>query len=168
MQLDAGAARDEAIGQGRGDAAQKKRFFAVLPPAADDVVALGEFFENAPDIARVILQVGIDGHHDLAPRRVEAGRHRRRLPEIAPKVNDMPAPVARLHRVQAFIAAVMAAVIDSDDFVIALDLLQRGGQFLMQALYIALFVVDGDDDGQRQFWTCYRFRRDAHTQAPRA
>ena len=109
----------------RRDAPKEQRLLAVLAPAADDIVTLVEFAQDSFDILRVILQVGVNRDDNLAPRRVEAGRHRRRLAEIAAKMYDMPAAVARLHGVEQVKAAVLAAVIDGDDLVVAPDFFQR-------------------------------------------
>ena len=39
---------------------------AVLPPARNDVVALGDLVQQFRDVGGIVLQVGVDGDDDIA------------------------------------------------------------------------------------------------------
>jgi len=49
-------------------------FPAVLPPAADQVVALFDLVQEKSYVVGVVLQVGVDGYDDLAAGEIESRR----------------------------------------------------------------------------------------------
>ena len=57
-------------------------------PAGDEVEALVELGEELRDLGRVVLEVGVDRHDDVAARLEEARLQRGRLPEVAAEVDD--------------------------------------------------------------------------------
>ena len=61
-------------------------------PAADHIVALIKFGEEARNLGRVVLKITVQGEDLFAPRRLKSGREGRRLAEIAPKA-DRPQPM---------------------------------------------------------------------------
>ena len=63
----------QPIGAARGDAAHPQVVEPALAPAADDVVALGQFLQELRDIFGIVLQVAIHGDDVLALGMVEAG-----------------------------------------------------------------------------------------------
>ena len=65
-----------------------------LLPAADHVEALGQGRQEARDLVRVVLQVGVEGEDDLAAGGAEAGRQRGRLAEVAAEADAVDARVA--------------------------------------------------------------------------
>ena len=71
----------------RENDAPQERVVAPGLPAGDEVEALVELREELRDLGRVVLQVGVDRHDDLAARLEEAGLERRGLPEVAAQVD---------------------------------------------------------------------------------
>src|SRR5215475_8017389 len=59
-----------------GDAPQPEIVDALFAPAADDVVTLGDFFEENRNIGGIMLQVAIHGDDELAARVIETGGER--------------------------------------------------------------------------------------------
>src|SRR5262249_14299113 len=62
---------------------------ADLLPAADHVEAAVQGGEEAGDLLRVVLQVGVEGEDDVAAGGPEAGRERGGLAEVAPEADAL-------------------------------------------------------------------------------
>ena len=61
-------AADQPVGDARRQLAGERRVLAVLAPAGDDVVALLELVEQARDVGRIVLEVGVHRDDDVAAR----------------------------------------------------------------------------------------------------
>ena len=93
VQLDAGQPADQPV-----EHARRKHFVpGVVPhllPAADHVELVGHGRQKTGDFARVVLQVGVERHDQLAAGRMEAGAQRRGLAEIAAEPQTADARIA--------------------------------------------------------------------------
>ena len=129
-----------------------------------------QLFQQARDVARVILQVRVDGDDDLARSLFEAGAECGRLAMVAAKSQNRPARVALMHDAQGFEAAVAAAIIDHDDFAVTVQRIEHVPQLPVQRGDGLCFVVQRNDDGERrsgQDTTSTRGIRRSHNQPTR-
>src|SRR5205814_213354 len=115
-------------------------------PTGDEVEALVELGEEARDLGRVVLQVAVDRHDDVAARVREPGHQRRRLAEVAAHPHDAYRIRARVQPGERRPGAVGRAVVDEDRFPLATGQLERDAQLLNERRDAALLVVDRDDD----------------------
>src|SRR5271154_1888877 len=83
----------QPVGAARWKAAQPEIVDAILAPAADDVIALGNFFEEQRNICGIVLQVAIHGDDVLAAGVIESGGKAGSLPKIAAQFNHSHAAV---------------------------------------------------------------------------
>src|SRR5207248_1127196 len=86
-----------------------------LPPA-DHVLAVVQGRKEAGNLARVVLEVRVEGHDEFAAGGLEPGGQRRRLAEIAPEADAANPRVAAREPLDGLPRAVGAAVIDEDHF----------------------------------------------------
>ena len=97
VQLHAGRARDQPVGDRRRQPPVDEGVLAVLPPAA--TMSAGVFsssIDHGADVARIVLQVAVH-RDDVAPAGVsEAGREGGGLAEVAAELDDAQAVVRRL------------------------------------------------------------------------
>ena len=117
VQVHAGDARDDAIGDLRWQSARKIRVLPFHPPAADHIVALVDLVQQQGNVGRVVLQVGVQRHDHVAARQIKASSEGCRLAKIAAKADDFQVRVAFVPRAQLLPARVPAAVVDDDDFI---------------------------------------------------
>ena len=73
VDINAAQLRHEPIGDARWDTPHHEVVDALLTPAADDVVAFFQFFQEERDIVGIVLQVAIHRDDVLAPGIVESG-----------------------------------------------------------------------------------------------
>ena len=146
VQRHAGRPRDQLVGHHARQAAGDERVFAILAPAADDVVALFDQRDHRGNVARIVLEVAVGGHDQAAARVRDAGGKRRGLAEVAAEANHAQVRIARLQRRQLLERIVRAAVVDDQDLVRAAVLDQRLGQLVIQRLDVRGLVADGYDD----------------------
>ena len=66
VDVDAADARDEPVRNDRGESAREQLVLAVFAPAADDVEALVHLGEQARDVGRIVLQIGIERNDHFA------------------------------------------------------------------------------------------------------
>src|SRR5919198_4463307 len=71
-----------------GERAPRDRVAPVRLPAGDEIEALVELGEQARDLGRIVLQVGVDRDHDVALGIREPSRERSRLAEVPSKPDD--------------------------------------------------------------------------------
>src|SRR5450759_1194179 len=90
-------------------------------PATHAVEAFVHLGQQARDITRVVLQIGIGGYDDGAARGREPGGEAGGLAEVAAEADDAPARVGGMHCFQALKAAIATAVVDHDDLVATAD-----------------------------------------------
>ena len=92
------------------------RIVADLLPAADAVEPFVDLGQEAGDLARVVLQVGVERDDQVAAGGVEAGREGGRLAEIAAEADAADARIGRRELLDSLPRAVGRAVVDEDDF----------------------------------------------------
>src|ERR1700693_1637476 len=63
----------QPVGAARRKATQPEIVDAILAPAADDVVTLGNFLEEQRNVGGIVLQVAVHGDDVFAAGMVEAG-----------------------------------------------------------------------------------------------
>ena len=117
VQVDPGDARDQPVGDARGQGSIDEPISSFAAPAADDVVALVEARQQRRDIERVVLQVAVERHDDVGARHVKAGRKRRGLPVVLTKAGHPEFRECRGLLGEQAKSAVGAAVIDTDELV---------------------------------------------------
>ena len=118
LQMHAGHARDQPVGDPRRDLAQPQAVLPVLAPAGDQVEVLGQQpVSQSRDVDRIVLQVAVHGHDHAAARRVQTRLHRRGLLEVAHQF-DHPHMRAVMRRpaFQFGRGVVAAAVVDQHHF----------------------------------------------------
>ena len=149
VQVDARAPRDKPVGDHRGQFARDGLVLTVLAPAARHIVALVQLGQQQPDVGRIVLQVRVHRHDNVAGGRVEARGHRSRLTEIAPEYYHLH--VLRVGGVQ-FAAnldrAVFAPVVHENNLVAQVrKRLHCGVYFAVQRRQRLFLVVDRHHDG---------------------
>ena len=112
MDVDAAQLGHEPVGAARGEAAQPEIIDAILAPAADDVVALGNFFEEQRNVGGIVLQVAVHGDDVFAAGVVESSGEAGGLAKIAAQLDDGHAAVDGGNLAQQRERAVDRAVID--------------------------------------------------------
>jgi hypothetical protein len=117
---------------------------AVLPPAADHVIALRQPVHEHGDIRGVVLQVCIQGHDHLAPGMAEARGHGRGLAEVPAKPDDPHERVPLAQALEDLEGPVRAAVVYEDDL-IAVPARERLDDLPMERLQVVLFIEQGHD-----------------------
>lgn len=146
VQLHAGNGRDKAVGQNAGQVALQRIVFAVLAPAGTNIVALFNPGQQLRQIRRIVLQIAIHRNNDIARSKIETGHHGGGLSEIAPEMHDLDMIVLRRDLVEQSRAAVLAAIIDQNQFPRAAKSRADRGNFFDQRADGLLFVVDGNRD----------------------
>ena len=124
----------------------RERVAALRLPARDEVVALVELREQARDLGRVVLQVAVDRHDDVARRLGEAGVERGRLAEVPAQADDADVVVRVVEPRERAEGAVGRAVVDEDGLPGAAVAVERGRELVVEQRDAALLVVHGDDD----------------------
>ena len=144
---DAGGPRDEPIGEERRDLLGE-RIVTVLPPAADDVVALAlvELEEHGADVLRVVLKVAVGGHDHASAGMVETGGERRGLPEVPSQAQDAKRGFGLRKFEGALPGAVLRPVVDEQDLVRPAQRFERLLQFATEIRDTLDLVVEGNDD----------------------
>ena len=99
----------------REKSAPQERIVPARLPAGHEVEALVELREELRDLGRIVLEVGVDRHDDLAARLEEAGLQRGRLPEVPAQADDHDVRVLVVEPGEDREAAVGRAVVDEDD-----------------------------------------------------
>jgi hypothetical protein len=150
VQVHAGDARDQAVGEATGQVALDRVVLAVLAPAGHDVEAFVDLCQQFGDVFRIVLQVAIHRHDDVAAGMVHARHHRRGLPVVAPEMHDGNAPVAASQIIQQGRRTIGAAVVDQHQFPGPAELGHGRAHLLVQRGDVLLFVVDGHRNGQQR------------------
>ena len=148
VEAHAGGPRDQPVGEPGGDPL-RERVLAALPPAADHVeVALLQPGHEPRDVGRVVLQVAVRGHDDVAAGVVEARREGRRLAEVAAQEERPHAGVAALEG-QELLAACRRCCRRPRGRSRRGEppAARRGGQLAVEVVDVLGLVEDGDDDG---------------------
>jgi hypothetical protein len=134
------------VGDPGGEPPQR-RVPAGDPHAADDVPA-GELGEKPRDVRRVVLEVGVEGDHDLAAGGAEAGGEGGRLTTVAGQAEDAEPGVGGGELGQDPRTVVGRTVVHEEDLVGPPEGFEGGVDLRGQRAKIRRLVVDGHDDGE--------------------
>ena len=74
VDIDAAQFGHQPVGTTRRNAAQPEIVDALLAPSADNVVAFGNFLQEARDVGGIVLQIAVHGDDVFAAGVVETGR----------------------------------------------------------------------------------------------
>lgn len=122
----------------------------LLPPV-DDVVPFVEPLEKLRNLRRVILQVGIHRHHQVAPDSPHAGRQCRSLSEVPPE-SDTENPFVLFGKVLNDVPrAIGRTVVDEDDLERNFPRRAGGNDLPMQFDETFGFVQYRNDNRQQAF-----------------
>ncbi len=139
--------RHQPVGAARGKTAQPEVVNAHLAPAADDVVALGNFLEEQRNVRGVVLQIAVHGDDVLAARMIEPGGQCRSLPKIPPQADHRHPAVYAGNLAQQVKRLVRRSVIHQHHFKTFAVGLHHRLQAVVEIGDVFLLVVQGDDDG---------------------
>jgi hypothetical protein len=137
---------DQPVRQDGGETPGERRVAALLAPAAHHIVAGVDQREQAGDVRRVVLEVGVEEDEHAAARVIDPGRDSRGLAEVAPELDDLHPLVLGRELRELGEAPVRAAVVHVDDLERAAERLERADQPLMKRGQIPRLVVHRDDD----------------------
>jgi hypothetical protein len=143
---DAGDFPDQVIGEPGGDFSGEKLVLSFFSPAADDVSALVDFFDQSRDVGGIVLKIAVHGDDQVAPGMVEAGGHGGGLSEIFPQLNDFKGWAGLGQPAGDVKCVVGAAVVDEDHFKIDVEPLHDGQGLIDERGEIFGFVVERDDN----------------------
>ena len=149
MERDPGNARDEPVGDLRGETARPERVLPIVAPPADDVVPLLELVDQPRDVRRVVLSVPVHGGDEPPAGHVEAGGQSGRLAEVRPEPDHPERAESAGQLTQARPRPIPRAVVDDDHLVRTPEAFHDVPQARQQGPDVVLLVVDGDDDRQR-------------------
>ncbi len=147
MDIHAAEFGHQPICTARGKAAQPEIVDAAFAPSADDVIALGNFFQEQRYVGGIVLQVAIHGDDVVAAGMIEAGGESGGLPKVAAQADDRDAAIDRGNFTQHVEGTVAGAVIDKDDFKAGAMGLHDGLEAIVQIGDILLLIVQGHNDG---------------------
>ena len=124
-------------------------FLGPLQPLThDDFIAFAPFGNERGDNFRRILKIGIDNDGGIAGRRSKTRRNRILVPEVARQTNDANVGARVANVLQNVRRAILAAVIDEDDFIIGGDAGQYRSKARVGRFDDLLFVEAGNDNRQ--------------------
>ena len=139
---------DQPIGDAADQVAPDGRVLARLTPSRNDIVTLAELGEHQRDVARIVLQIGVDRDDHIAPRVIDAGHQGGGLAGIAAKLNDLELRVMFGRGLEHLLRGVAAAVIDGDDLVAVVKPVELGDQPFEERRDALFLVVDRHHHGQ--------------------
>src|ERR1700686_3102956 len=87
MDIDAAQLGHQPVRASRREAAKPEIIDARLAPAADDVIALSNFFEEQRDVGGIVLQIAVHGDDVFAAGMVESGGQAGGLAEVAAELD---------------------------------------------------------------------------------
>ncbi len=149
-----GHPRDQPVGGDRRQAAAEARARPSLgAPSAHQVVALGEFGQQARDVGRIVLAVAVDCDHHVAGGLMQSADERRGLSRVAREPEYPDVRVASLDRAQDVDAAVGRAVVDEQHLVRHGGRAEHAREFLVQRSQVVPLVVERNN--YREFHRVY-------------
>ena len=116
-------------------------------PAGDEVEPFIELGEEARDLGRVVLQVAVDGHDDVALSVREPGRERGGLAEVAPQPDDSHVVLRVVQARQGAERPVGRAVVDEHGLPRLIEWIERRLQLVEEERDRPLLVMNGHDNG---------------------
>src|SRR5436309_2964513 len=105
--------------------------------------------EEPRDVARIVLQVGVDRDDDPAARVLDAGGEGGGLAVVARQADDAEPRLARDEPDEALEAPVAAPVVDRDDLRRAAERIEHRAELGDERLQALRLVVERDDDRER-------------------
>src|SRR6266508_6975811 len=138
-----------------------ERILAREAPAACDVVAGLDRLDETRDVLRLVLQVSVHRHDDVAACAGEAGVHGWVLAEVALEAHGAYPRIGGVEALERRERAVGRAIVDEDQLEGPRPRLERGDAAAVELLDRPGLVVDGDDDRDvrgRQFelgWSAF-------------
>src|SRR5690606_10814883 len=149
-QAHAGDARDQPIGDKRGQAAHQPLVLPVAAPAREQVqIALEQLLDHAGNVGRVVLQVAVQRGDKFAACGIYAGLHGRSLAEVAAQLDDahVAAVLGRL-AAQNLGSTVPASIVHQDEFpgtgIVAQSLVDAG----QHGCGVVGFLIHRNDNGE--------------------
>ena len=147
----------------------RPRLAFLLRDAQHTVEVVGQGVDELLYLLRRVLQIVVERNHDASARSSPTADERIVLPEVAHELHDAHTRIRRAQLLHARKAAVLAAVVDQDDFEGAHGL-QRGAEASVQLRQCPRAVVDGTTmrtETSRHLQRCARCglrnsRRSAH------
>ncbi len=118
-----------------------------VTPAADQIVALFNFLQEAGNLFGVVLQIPVHGNDHVAAREIESRLQRGRLSKIPPQAHDIHAAIVLVNVGKYLEGIIAAAVVHKNQFVALADGIHHLGDFHVQRRDVLLLVEERDDDG---------------------
>ena len=149
VQLHARQRADHPIEQPRGEDFEQR----IVPdplPAADHVEVALHFGEKAGNLTGIVLQIGVEGHHQVAAGGLDARTQRRGLAEIAAKTQPREVTVGRRQPANHLPRAVGRAVVDEHRVELVALCRSHLGKLLPERLQAFGLVQDGHDYGKHK------------------
>ena len=146
VNVHAGKLRHQPVRATRRNAPHHEIVDALFSPAADNVVALFQLFEEIWNLARVMLQIAIHREDEVSLRVVEAGGEGRGLSEIAAQLDDEDAAVYGSDLFQQFVTAIGRSVVDEHQLEAVSHWFHDGLEAVVHGGNVFFFVVEGDDN----------------------
>ena len=143
MQMHTRGVRDDPVGDPTEQVTLHHVILTVAPPAGHDIIPFIKLGEQAGNIGRIILQVGVDGNNDTALRMIESRHHGGGLTEITREIDDLDPGIALREGRQNFGRAIGAAVIHHDDFKRNTGLIEDGDDLFDKQRQRCFFVING-------------------------
>ncbi len=119
----------------------------LVKPTAYQIVAFLNFFQEARNFFRVVLQVAAHGNDHVAARKIKAGFQGGRLPEIPPQPHQIHAPVVLVNFRKHLERFVLAAVIHKHQFVRLAEPVHHFGELHVKWWDVFLFIEERNDNG---------------------
>src|SRR5262249_14580647 len=116
VDIDAAELGHQPVSAARRDTAQPEIIYAALAPPTDDVVALGNLFEENRNVGRIVLQIAIHGNNVFAASVIKPGSQRGGLPKISAQLDDGHSAVNGCDFAQHVERAIGGTVIHHHDF----------------------------------------------------
>src|SRR5581483_4491490 len=135
------------VGAAGRDAAQPQIIDPALPPAADDVIPLGDFLQKYGNIRRIVLQVTIHGDDVLTAGMIESCGQGGCLAEVTGQANNGHAAIYGSDFAQQREGAVAGAVVNKDDLEAAVISFHDCLELVVKIRDIILLIMQGYNDG---------------------
>src|SRR5436305_50058 len=143
------ASRTPSTRRSKPSAAAEPRVAPRPPPPVHHVHVAVERGQEPRDVARIVLQVGVDRDDDPAARVLDAGGEGGGLAVVARQADDAEPRLARDEPDEALEAPVAAPVVDRDDLRRAAERIEHRAELGDERLQALRLVVERDDDRER-------------------
>ena len=148
VQIDAAQLRHQPVGATRRNAPHHQIVDAHLAPAAHNVVALINFFDEGRNVVRIVLQIAVHGDDVLALGMVETGRQSRGLAEVPAQLHHHDAAVDGGDFPQQVEGLIAAAIVDEDQLEAFARRFHHGRQTVIEFGDALLLIVKRNNNGK--------------------